>query len=450
MRNVEEWKTWEGRVIDGRFSLRQWLGGSDHSAVFLTERPGHASERAAIKLIVANAADSDILLARWRAAAQLSHPHLIRIFDGGHTNLDETPVLYVVTELAEEDLSQILPQRPLTPAEIGNLLPPLLDTLSYLHAKGLVHGRIKPSNVQAVDDQLKLSADEIRSSSEVSLGEASFTASNPGRRDVFDAPETAAGIVTPAGDLWSVGATIVAAMMQKMPIAGDESQLDPGLLETIPQPFRGIVRECLHLDPQRRCSIDAIRARLEPPGRSVPAEPELVSTRSSMSSARRSRYGWRILLSAIVLFVFAIGLRFFYKGAAQQPSANEAPAIKAEAPPTPSPPPFTPAPAKPVAGTGGDVIRRVVPEIPKSARNTITGTIKVSVRVEVDPYGKVTAAHLTSPGPSRYFANLALKAAREWEFSPPNVGGQAGASIWMLHFRFSRTSTDVSPEQVRR
>ncbi len=54
MSSPEEWKKWEGRV-DGKFPLRHWLGGSEHSAVFLTERPGHADQKVAIKLIAADA-----------------------------------------------------------------------------------------------------------------------------------------------------------------------------------------------------------------------------------------------------------------------------------------------------------------------------------------------------------------------------------------------------------
>ena len=76
MSNPEEWKKWEGRV-DGKFPLRQWLGGSEHSAVFLTERPGQ-SQKVAIKLIAADA-EADRQLSHWRAAAQFSHPHLMRI-----------------------------------------------------------------------------------------------------------------------------------------------------------------------------------------------------------------------------------------------------------------------------------------------------------------------------------------------------------------------------------
>src|ERR1700686_1871286 len=121
MSNPGVWKTWEGRVVDGKFSLRQWLGGSDHSAVFLTELPGLPSSKAAIKLISADGAEADSQLSRWRAAAQLSHPNLMRIYEAGRFRLNGPPLLYVVMEYAEEDLSQILPHRPLVPGEANDM-----------------------------------------------------------------------------------------------------------------------------------------------------------------------------------------------------------------------------------------------------------------------------------------------------------------------------------------
>src|ERR1700727_138118 len=222
MSSAEVWKTWEGRVIDGKFPLRQWLGGSDHSAVFLTERPGQPSQKFALKLIPADAGDADRQLARWRAAAQLSHPHLIRLYETGHCG---QTLLYAVMEYAEDDLSRVLPQRPLDSAEVTDLLPPGLDGLSYLHSQKFVHGRITPSNILAVNDELKLSTDQV-----TSAGEAH---SSRRRRDVYDAPETAAGIVSPEGDLWSVGVTLVAALTQNVSFADEKSQGDPSLPATI-------------------------------------------------------------------------------------------------------------------------------------------------------------------------------------------------------------------------
>src|ERR1700733_1897532 len=296
MSNPGDWKTWEGQVVGGKFSLRQWLGGSEHSAVFLTQHPGQPSANAAIKLIVADGAVADQQLSRWRAAAQLSHPHLMRIYDAGRCRVQGTPLLYLVMEYAEEDLSQILPQRPLAPSEVTALLPEVLDALSYLHGQGFVHGRIKPSNVLAIGDQLKLSADQAVPATESN--------SERRRRDVYDAPETAAGILSPAGDVWSVGITLVAALTQNVSFAEERSPNDPDLPGTVPEPFRGIARECLHLDPKRRCSIAEIQSRLQPAGRSVPAAaPASPPVREPMKRGRIMAIGLVIaVLVALAIF----------------------------------------------------------------------------------------------------------------------------------------------------
>ena len=152
---TDAWKQQEGQLVDGRFRLIQYLGGTEHSAVFLTEF-GDKRVRLAIKLIGADPADADSQLARLRRAAKLSHPHLARIFQSGRSQVGSASVLYVVTEYAEEDLAQVLPDRALKPDEVREMLPQILDTLQYLHSQGFVHARIKPSNILAVDDQLKL------------------------------------------------------------------------------------------------------------------------------------------------------------------------------------------------------------------------------------------------------------------------------------------------------
>jgi TonB family protein len=447
MSKPEEWVKWEGRVIDGKFPLRQWLGGSDHSAVFLTERPGQ-TQKVAVKLIASDA-EADRRLSRWRAAAQLSHPNLMRIFEAGRCQVDGMPLLYLLMEYAEEDLSQILPQRPLAPSEVTDLLPALLDALSYLHGKGLVHGRVKPSNVQAMGDQLKLSADQI----------APFAEPNSaGRRDVYDAPETAVGVTSPAGDVWSIGVTLVAALTQNVTfveaVEAATSQRDPGPQHAVPQPFRGIARECLHLDPKRRCSIAEIQARLQPEGRSVPAEPE-----AAPPPKRPTRRGliFAVLLVAAVVVGFVVFHSRGKNAAAPATATSEQPTVQAPPQAAPAPaanpqvqqPTPTPPPPKKAAATRGEVAHQVLPDVPQSARNTITGTIKISVQVEVDSSGKVTAAKLTHPGPSQYFARLALKAAQEWEFSPPAADGAPTASTWVIQFRLKRTSIQASAQPMK-
>src|SRR5271166_4545203 len=195
------WKNWEGRAVDEKFPLRQWLGGSDRSAVFLTERSG--GEKAAVKLIRAENLE-DAQLSRWAGAAKLSHPHLIRLFECGRCEIDGTRLLYVVMEHAEENLAEILPLRPLSPEEASEMLRPTAEALAYLHQSGFAHGRIRPSNIMAVDNQLKISADSLGKA-----GERDGVGSSP-----YDAPEVAGSGPSPAADVWSLGVTLVAVMTQ--------------------------------------------------------------------------------------------------------------------------------------------------------------------------------------------------------------------------------------------
>src|SRR6266446_2084816 len=119
------WKQFEGQIVDDEFPLEQLLASSEHSAVFLTQHGDSQPQKAAIKLIHAEPASAELLLSRWRLAAQLSHPNLLRLLDFGRCCLEDANFLYVVMEFAEEDLSQILPQRPLTPAETRDMPQPV-------------------------------------------------------------------------------------------------------------------------------------------------------------------------------------------------------------------------------------------------------------------------------------------------------------------------------------
>ena len=253
----ETGKQWVGELVNGEFPLLQYLGSSRNGAVFLTERSKNkdqAKQKAAIKLVFADAVDEEVQFSRWQRAAALSHPHLIRLFEMGRCQLDGKRFFYVVMEYAEENLSQILPSRSLTPAEAREMLGPLLNTLDYLHTRGLVHGHVKPANIMAIADQLKLSSDGICSSGE-----------SPGGRDrpsAYDAPEISHAALSPAADVWSVGMTLVEVLTQSLPT--HKPQADPDIPEKLPALFFEIARHCLVRDPQSRYTVAQMITRLQP------------------------------------------------------------------------------------------------------------------------------------------------------------------------------------------
>jgi TonB family protein len=96
----------------------------------------------------------------------------------------------------------------------------------------------------------------------------------------------------------------------------------------------------------------------------------------------------------------------------------------------------------------GEVLDQVLPDASPKALATIHGVIRVAVRVHVDPTGNVSDAALDSPGPSKYFADLALRAARRWQFASPEVGGHSAPSEWLIRFHFTPSGPKAIPTQT--
>jgi TonB family protein len=454
---TEFWKSWEGRVVDEKFPLRQWLRSSDHSAVFLTERSGAGSQKVVIKLIRAESSEEDAQLSRWASIARLSHLHLIRLFECGRGTINGVQLLYAVMEYAEENLAEILPLRPLAPEEASEMLRPTAGTLAYLHQLGLAHGRIRPSNIMAVDNQLKISADGLGKIGE-HVGARSASA--------YDAPELASSGLSPAADVWSLGVTLVAVLTQNeqnfensIMKNGDQERL--AVPETIPQPFREIARQCLQVDPLRRCTAADILSQLRTP--TLQTQTRRTQTLRSQASGarieahiRQTRSKRWIVVAVVLVALFLVGWVGSKLMVHQPLPAETRPASAAPAAATPaaqsaqSPAPFSKK-EKPAqkGAVRGSVLEQVLPDVSRGALNTITGHVKVSVQVSVDASGNVAEANFVSPGPSKYFADRALAAARRWKFTPPHVGGKASASEWILRFQFGRAGAEVFPSELK-
>jgi TonB family protein len=489
-------ESWVGQIVDGKYPLVKWLGGSERSAVFATRLPGKEQQAAAIKLVSPEPGTAERQVGQWKAAGELAHPHLLKLLAAGQCEIGGTPQLYAVMEYAEEDLSQVLPARALSTLEVRDMLPPLLEALAYLHEKRLLHGRVKPSNIMAVGSQLKLSTDSVHGLNEVGA---------EGRpRSAFDAPEVGKGGATRASDIWSVGVTLMRCLSQRAQVRESYDPIQHGVTQAIPEPFRRIARECLRPDPKSRCTIADIRTWLQPAA--------LASTGTKQAEPQRAALPSMSVIATVAVIVL-LGAAFVVKWvtggkteapvqsaqeqtaphSSQQQTASAPAATKpaaaapqvstpAQVPPSSqaSPPPevastkpsptadsgAASAPAQapvatpiaktstspsvpvPVYSTPGEVIEKVVPDVPVGARNTITGKVRVSVRVSVNAAGGIADATLAAPGPSKYFARMALEASRDWKFKPAQAGGHAVASAWMLRYEFGRDGVEAFPTEL--
>ena len=578
----ELWKQCEGQFVENRFPLRQFLTSTRHSAVFLTELAELKSRKAVIKFIPADIAAPEEQLAVWNEAKHLDHPHLIRVLDCGRTQVAGLDILYIVMEYADEDLSQLLPKRALTAQETGELLNSLVEVLAYLHDKGLAHSHIKPSNLLATNDQLKLSSDTIFPDG--------YSRKSHRDLDAYDAPENsgaASVMATLPADVWSVGMTLVEALTQQVPALPYDDAAELALSATIPAPFFEIARRCLVRDPTQRWTIAEITAHLIPaplsaaavpttnlkaaaatkashkpaPGfeaggstaaqTATPVDAEL-SAIAAESAALRASVTSRVpptnraasgkgqvqgknlpelpalpplhavksqtqnknaipgYLLPIVLLILLLGgavltIPKFFRHVSEvnstadsggssttkadsiaqnngtQTKPTEQPAVNNSAQPAAVPnkkvesvvpaattratePNSAPDPeivsansAKTGSDTGaksaggaterGEVLDQVLPKASAKALATIHGTVRVVVRVQVDAVGNVSSAEIESPGPSKYFADLALQAAQQWQFSSPVSQGQSLPSRWDIRFEFTPSGATAAPTQ---
>jgi TonB family protein len=92
------------------------------------------------------------------------------------------------------------------------------------------------------------------------------------------------------------------------------------------------------------------------------------------------------------------------------------------------------------------VLHQALPEVSRSARESIHGVIKIAVRVNVDRSGNVVAAALDSRASSQYFARAALDAAKKWKFAP---AADQATRVWLLHFEFSRAGAKAHTAALR-
>jgi TonB family protein len=409
------WSGWQGSIINGVYPLQRLVQGSEHGAIFLTERKGQAVPNAALKIIPIERVTL-AQLSHWRSAAGLSHPHLIQLFDAGLCQLAGRPFLFVVMEYAEQTLGEVLSQRALTADEVREMLLPALDALTFLHRQGLVLGHLRPANVLVVNDQIKLASDSIRPAGapRVGIAEPSF----------YDPPEASYARFAAADDIWGLGVTLVEALTQFLPWANEQSDA-ACLPTTVPAAFLDTVQRCLRYNPATRPSATDLQAQF---GRApeAPTQPAPIPQSPRPSAAPLGHMPAVVAIMFVILVAAVWADLHLFRAHDMAPIAAVRPAA---VPPivAPNPPVHLPAPT---------AVRAPMPDVSRSALRTIRGRIKIAVLVSVDRSGTVIEAHLKNAGPSSYFARLASDAARKWTFAPAEA---PGTRQWLVRFEFTHS-----------
>ena len=226
----------EGCEIDGKYRIGVCLYEGHREAVYETFR---GEQPANVKLIGPETAEhASDLLAGFAAGQRLRHPHLLEIYDFGEVSVNGDPCVYVVTERPDENLADVLRERALDETETRQILEGVIPALEFLHEQGFVHGRLKPSEVLACGETVKLNAGSIRRVfAERHFGDPS---------GLYAAPETANGKFGSAADAWSL-AVLILESLTRSPYRSE--------IDRLGEPFREMVEGGLRGDPDVRWTI---------------------------------------------------------------------------------------------------------------------------------------------------------------------------------------------------
>ncbi|HEX3489223.1 MAG TPA: serine/threonine-protein kinase, partial [Streptosporangiaceae bacterium] len=256
--------TGTGRLIAGRYRLQGPVGRGAMGIVW-RGRDELLHRDVAVKQVQITAltlpSEAELAYQRTlreaRTAARLSHPAVVTVFDV----VEEDGSPWIIMEfIGGRSLEQVIAEDgPLPPLHAAELGTRLLGALETAHAAGVLHRDVKPSNVLiAADGRAVLTDFGIATFAEdPGITQAGMVVGTPG----FTAPERVrGGSATPASDLWSLGATLYAAVEGRGPferpggsmaiiagVAGEEAPRAPSA-----GPLAPVIDALLDRDPARR------------------------------------------------------------------------------------------------------------------------------------------------------------------------------------------------------
>jgi serine/threonine-protein kinase len=360
-----------GRVLGDRYHLLELVGQGGMATIYRA-RDDHLGRDVAIKVLRAEYGNDAAFVLRFRreaqAAAQLSHPNVVSVYDAGTDDVGP----YIVMELVTGgDLAAVLRDRgPLPAPAAARIAQQIADALEAAHARGIVHRDIKPSNVLLTSGgRVKVADFGIAQA----LSQVQVTLTQPGMTMGsvhYFSPEQARGAsVTVASDVYSTGLVLFEMLTGMRPFGGDSAAAvamarlsgqvpSPAMVRPdVPASLDGIVRWALAPDPRARPTATELSMALgrflsDPHGTSAyqapglgPA-PVMPSTRyAGVAEAERGtgRAGWLAALAGLFVLVTSgvlVFLAIAYGGIV--PGPEPSPSTTAAA--TPAPPTPTPAP----------------------------------------------------------------------------------------------------------
>ncbi len=255
----------ENKPYGGRYELIQKIARGGMAEVYmakdqLLDRP------VALKVLFPELSVNVSFVERFRreaqAAANLSHPNIVSVFDWGEA--DNT--YFIVMELVDGvTLSSLIKDSGhLQPDRAAHIAAEVAVSLSFAHRHGVIHRDVKPSNVLITEDgQVKVTDFGIARAATAD-GDLTQTGAVMGTA-TYIPPEQAQGLVVDGrSDVYSLGVVLYEMLTGHVPFSGDsplsiaykhvrEEPVHPReLIPEIPAALEAIVLKAMAKDPAAR------------------------------------------------------------------------------------------------------------------------------------------------------------------------------------------------------
>lgn len=252
------------RILDQRYELEELIGGGGMADVYkardcLLNRP------VAVKILHEEFKQDKEFVDKFQreaqAAARLSHPNIVNIYDVGVADGDHYIVMEYVPGRTLKD--RIRQEGHLSVSESLRVAREIAEALAHAHANNLVHCDIKPHNILMMADGHAKVAD-FGIARAVTESTMTYSGNVIGSVHYFS-PEQAKGtMITPKSDVYSLGVVLYEMLTGKLPFTGDNPvsiavkhlqeepvpvrQIDPA----IPPVVEAIVSKAMSKDPAMR------------------------------------------------------------------------------------------------------------------------------------------------------------------------------------------------------
>ncbi|MEN9406766.1 MAG: Stk1 family Ser/Thr kinase [Bacillota bacterium] len=213
----------EGKKLGGRYKVQQRVGGGGMANVYKA-KDLLLHRFVAIKVLSEALSDDSEFVRRFsreaQAAASLSHPNVVSVYDVGR----EKSRHYIVMELVEGPTLKeyILKRAPLSLDEFAVITTQICEALAHAHENTIIHRDIKPHNILlGFNGRVKVTDFGIaRAASSATITQ---TGSIMGSVHYFSPEQARGGTIGEKSDIYSLGVIMYEMLTGKLPFIGDSA-----------------------------------------------------------------------------------------------------------------------------------------------------------------------------------------------------------------------------------